>query len=290
MSKPNYLVIGVNGSVGSALYEFFLNKGETIYGTTQRLQSVSNESIFYLNLLDNFATWPFHYLHFDVVFLCAGICSMAFCEDDPLGTRKVNIDGMTTWAKYFAERGSFIVYLSTNQVFSGREPFAASSSLYQPLNEYGRQKAEVEAWIKSLRLNAAIVRLTKVIPKRFPLLQTWVNQLKLGQEIEAFDDMQLAPVALRQVVHIIAIIGEKRQAGCYQISGAEDISYYQLAYYLADRLNGSKKLVRAVSAIDKGIKNIFLPKFTSLDFFETTLLCGHRPPVFSEVVDECCDF
>ncbi len=288
--KPhNYLVVGVNGTIGSALFAQLQLSGASVWGTTQRSSSANQPSIFYLNLLDSPSTWQFPDVNFDVVYLCAGICRMALCEEDPVGTCKVNIDGMVALARRLSDAGAFIVFLSTNQVFSGQSSFVAEDAVYQPLNEYGRQKSVVEILIRQHCPQSAIVRLTKVVEPNMQMIKNWIDRLKQHQSIEAFHDMVLAPVALRQVVEVLISLGDKQLAGCYQISGAEDVSYLDVANFLAQSLECPSSLVQPVSAIEKGIKKTFLPLFTTLSCSSTIAMCGQKPPHFSDVVHECFD-
>jgi len=283
----NYLVVGVNGTIGAALFARLQSTETTVWGTTQRQSSEPSPNIFYLNLLD--AAWSFPPIKFDVAYLCAGICRMSLCEDDPSGTYKVNVEAMTALANHLSQQGTFVVYLSTNQVFFGDESFVSPHAPYQPLNEYGRQKALVETAIKTNNPNSAIVRLTKVVEPNMALIKNWMTRLQDNQIVEAFHDMMLAPVALRQVLDVLISVGQKNTAGCYQVSGAEDVSYYDLALILADRLGCSPALVHSVSAEKNGMRKIFLPRFTTLDCSSTIALCGAKSPQISDVLRECFD-
>jgi dTDP-4-dehydrorhamnose reductase len=283
----NHLVVGANGNIGSALFSRLKASGAAVWGTSKRSCVESQENIIAFNLLEPSFTWSFANHNFDVAYLCAGVCRMALCEDDPIGTSKINIDGMTNLAKYLAEKGTFIVFLSTNQVFSGESSHVLEEASYQPLNEYGRQKAVVEQYIREHCPRSAIVRLTKVVEPKMQLIQQWIEKLQQHEPLDAFHDMTLAPVALRQVLDVLVKVGEAKRPGCYQVSGAKDVSYFELAKYVAKRLGASEDLVRSVSALDKGIKKTFLPRFTTLSCSSTIALCEQKPPSFSEVVQEC---
>ena len=284
-----HLVLGANGIIGSALFSRLQSTGVSTWGTTRRSNATPQQNMLPFDLLDPPATWPFANHHFDVVYLCAGICRMSLCEDDPIGTSKINIDGMMTAAKQLSDQGAFIVFLSTNQVFAGSEAFVPENAPDQPLNEYGRQKSIVEQQIRAHCPRSAIVRLTKVVEPNMPMIKNWIERLQQHQPIEAFHDMMLAPVSLRQVLDVLIRVGEEKQNGCYQVSGAEDVSYLDVANYLATRLESKSTLVHPVSAIDKGIKKTFLPRFTTLSCSSTIAICGQKPPHFSEVVQECFD-
>lgn len=274
--------------IGSSLFARLQAMSIPVWGSThQPAAAIAKNNIFYLNLLDPPSAWQFPTISFDVVYLCAGVCRLALCEENSAAARKVNIDGMIALARYFANAGAFIVYLSTNQVFSGNEPCVLPSATYQPQNEYGRQKMQAEELLKAHCQHLAIIRLTKVIAQSTSLIANWISCLRQHQLIHAFHDMVLAPVSLNQVLDVMISIGHGKQAGCYHVSGAQDVSYYDIAVYLAKCLQQSELLVQATSAIEHGMQKSFLPRFTTLDCSSTIAICGSKPPQFTEVMQEC---
>lgn len=285
-NRKRYLIVGVNGAIGSALFARLSALGEAVWGTTLRHEAVS-DSIFYLNLLDPVESWQFPDVQFDVVYLCAGICRMHLCDDDPVQTSKVNIDGMVRLASYLSDHGAFLIYLSTNQVFFGDRPFIEEGAKYAPLNEYGWQKSQAEQLIMSKCNQTAVVRLTKVVEPGMQLIASWIEKLKRRQHIEAFQDMMLAPVSLRLVLDVLVKLGVEPKAGYYHLSGQRDVSYYDVALYLAQLLGCDKTLITPVKAIEKGMKKTHVPQFTSMSCSSTIAYCGITPPDFNEVLSEC---
>jgi len=292
MSVRNHLVVGIKGTIGSALFNHLRllaqTTGDSVWGTTHKEEVVKQPQIFHLNLLDSSAS-KLPDERMDVAYLCAGVCKMALCENDPAGTYKANVEGMAALARRLSDAGAFIVYVSTNQVFSGDEPYVLPDAPYRPLNEYGRQKSQIETLIRTYCPRSSIVRLTKVIEPEMPLIKNWIDLLTRHQPVQSFHDMMLAPVTLRQVIDVLVKVGQKQQPGCYQVSGAEDVSYYALACYLAQQLDRPLSLVQSLSAMDAGIKKSFLPRFTTLNCSSTITLGGETPPQFSDVVHECFD-
>jgi dTDP-4-dehydrorhamnose reductase len=286
-TQRNHLVVGMNGTIGSALFGRLQLLGANVVGTTQRQSTASQPHIQYLSLQDA-STWQSD-RRVDVVYLCAGICRMALCEEDPEATYKVNVDATLALAQYYSMQGSFIVYLSTNQVFSGDQPFMRADAEYGAQNEYGRQKASIEHLLQQHCPQLAIARLTKVVEPGFALIQNWITSLTQNQPVRAFYDMMLAPVSLRQVVDIMIKIGEQPQAGIYQISGAEDVSYFELASYMAAQLSRPSELIQSANAQEGGMRKSFLPRFTTLDCSSIISSFDESPPHYSEVLKECFD-
>ena len=212
--------------------------------------------------LENPDAWP-ELPVADVTYLCAAITKLDLCENNPDATRIINVERLQKIAKKLLTRGSFVVFLSSNQVFDGSMPARDADDETCPINNYGKQKAEFERWLLTSRKPAAILRLTKVLSEPLPIIHTWKKSLLAGKSIEAFDDLVMAPITLASTITALEQIGQKKRAGIFQLSG-EDISYFQLAKKLAKSLDVSESLVSPISAQSKGILLQFLPQFGSL--------------------------
>jgi dTDP-4-dehydrorhamnose reductase len=214
---------------------------------------------------------------------------MSECEAHPDATYHLNVTKMFELIHILDGLGAHIIYLSTNQVFSGVEPYASATTSYNPPNEYGRQKVAIETLIKTHCKKWTVIRLTKVVSFRLPLFQNWLARLQQQLSIEAFYDMTMAPIALNQVVNVLIKLGEKKIVGCYQLSGTMDISYYDFAKQLSCQINQPAHFVKPVSAIKNGIHKNFLPPYTTLDCLNTIALCGVMSLQPADVLNICLE-
>ncbi len=203
------------------------------------------------------ATWP-DVAGYDVAFFCAAMARMNVCEDDPAGTAHINVTQTIKLLEKLVQQGIHPIFLSTDKVFDGAKPHIEASAPVNPQNEYGRQKAQVEAWCKA-QSRATVLRLSKVIGPVMPLFDQWQAQWAKGEVAEAFGDMTLAPVWIEDVVDAMIEIGARGRFGIEQISGAEDMTYADMARKLAP----NPALVKAISYREKGIPENFVPHYTS---------------------------
>lgn len=210
-------------------------------------------------------SWP-NLPQADAAFLCAAITKLEACENDPAGTALINVDHMQEVASELLSRGIYTVFLSSNQVFDGSKPRRLADEVPCPLNVYGAQKAEMEAWLMSGLHCASVLRLTKVITSSpLPVLAHWETDLKAGNSIEAFTDLSFSPIPLASVVQAMVQLGRDKEEGIFQLSGAQEISYYEIALALATRLKISRNKVIPISATSKGIRPQFLPQHGTLE-------------------------
>lgn len=258
MKQP--LIIGAQSTIGAALYKKLDARGD-VAGTTRRKNAAP---LIALDLADDPASWP-QLPECDVAFLCAAQTKLDACAKNPEYTRLINVTHMKTLADRLAKQGAYVIFLSTNQVFDGEKPFRKADEPVSPRNEYGRQKADFEKWLLDSKHNAAVLRLTKVIAHRLPILDQWQQKLSNGEVIEAFGDLSFAPLGINAVIKGMLSLAEKKQRGIYQLSGTADVSYFRIAQEWAQRLNASEVLIKESSALAAGIPMEFLPRHGTLD-------------------------
>lgn len=260
MSTPRQvLVVGKESSLGAALIARLAARGDQVSATTRRRDGDG----LYLDLADSPATWQLP-VGLTTAYVCAGITSIQDCETRSEETARINVQGPVELCRRLARSGVFSVVFSSNLVFDGELPRARTDDPVRPQCVYGRQKAALECALRQEGLPCAIVRLTKVLDPAQSLFGHWTELLLSGRPIEAFTDMMMAPVTLAHAVTASLAAGDRRQPGLTHVSAQADISYYQAARRLAERLLADVSLVRAVSATRRTPATVFVPKHTAL--------------------------
>jgi dTDP-4-dehydrorhamnose reductase len=227
------LVVGGDSSIGRAVVAELESRGRQVAATSRRPGRHPS-----LDLAQPPATWEIPALSCALV--AAGIGSLAACEADEPLARAVNVTAVAA----LTHRISFVLVLSTTQVFVGDRPHYHADTPVCPANAYGRIKAEAEAVV--LAAGGAVLRLGKVLSPHLPLVQDFVATLKAGGTVEAFADMVLAPVTLGQVAAMAADILVCRLAGIHHLSGDRDITYAEMARLMAAEVGSGQ--VREISA------------------------------------------
>ncbi|PIG81043.1 NAD dependent epimerase/dehydratase family protein [Aspergillus arachidicola] len=81
-----------------------------------------------------------------IIIHCAANRSPDMCEQDPEKARRVNVEATRTLAEEASSRGAFLIYISTDYVFPGKEgeaPYEADAETNPP-NLYGQLKRDGE--------------------------------------------------------------------------------------------------------------------------------------------------
>ena len=272
------LVIGSNSYIGSALVSYLKLKNKPVFGTTRYPHTINNYTI-YLDLTQDVSKWncPFP---IEIAIICAGITSLKECKKNPQLTAHINVHGILALIKNLVEKGIFVIFLSSNQVFDGSIPFRHPNDSFSPITEYGHQKAEVERQIIQWKESISIIRLTKVVSPQVQPFKTWTQLLKNGKIVNPFSNMALCPIPLPFVIKVLHHIAQLRLPGILQVSGKRDFSYAEAAFMGAKLLKAPPHLIQPIEVNHSDDEPIC--KYTSLNTDCLKSILKLSPPDFSQ--------
>jgi dTDP-4-dehydrorhamnose reductase len=220
--------------------------------------------------------------------LCAGITSLAACQDDPTGTRRVNVEGKSALVNQLLRGGAHIIYLSTSAVFDGSVAFSPVDAPQNPVTEYGRQHTELERRLQALGDSVSIIRFTKIIGPELPLLSGWVQSLKCGKLVNPYSDMVMAPIPVSFAVEVIDKAAESSINGIFHASGNYDVTYADAASFFAETLGADPDLVQPINSAKGGWDRGPLPSHSTLDNSRISSEFGIEQPDVWETLREVC--
>lgn len=275
------LVAGGDGLIGAALVRRLRRDGVRVHSTSRR--PVVSRGTFQVDLAAP-DTWP-ELPQVDAAVLCAANTSIGACAGDPAATAAVNVAGLCALADRLAAKADMVLLLSSNQVFDGTAARRGRDDRHCPVCEYGRQKAAAEAHVLGLR-GGAVLRLTKVLTPDLPLLSNWVASLASGRPVTPFDNFPLAPVTAGFAVDTIMDIISGCAPGVYQASGADDLTYVDLARALAAHVGADPVLVTPVQAVPAALGFERLPRFSTLEMDVEEARFGRAAPSSDGVLEE----
>lgn len=270
-----HLVVGAAGMIGEALARSLRSSSEKVVGADLWRDNLGSEKIF-LNLSSDPSEWKLPQ-RIKTAYICAGITRLEDCRRDPVGSSRVNVAGTLNLVEALISKGTFIVFLSSNQVFDGTIPNVSALQPQNPINEYGRQKAAVEKVLSQWPELTAIVRLTKVVGPD-SIFSGWAQSLRQGQPIRPFTDMVVSPVLLATVVSILKLIGDQRLGGIWQISGEHDVSYCDAAMIGGKIMGVDLNLIRPWTIAEAGLDLEANPANTTMDTDRIRNDFGLAPP------------
>lgn len=291
-SSKKILIVGGNGFIGNALVKSFSNTNTEIIFTTNRIGNIKTNSI-HLNLSDNQEKWE---IPDDIgsAVICTGITKLEICERNIDFSHFINVEQTSKLVKLLLCKNIFTLYLSSNQVFNGEHKNTFPDSKYSPVNNYGKQKVEIEEFITSNEENWGILRLSKVLDESFPLFREWINKLETKQPITVFDDLYIAPLHIENVISVIKAILEKKQNGITQFSAESDISYFRIMENICRDYGYNHNPINKTNYKSK--LNFNVPKYSTLDSCTVNEKFGFKRPstektlkrIFSNIICAKC--
>jgi dTDP-4-dehydrorhamnose reductase len=197
----------------------------------------------------------------------AAITKIDRCEAEKDLTRKINVGGTLELIKQLVSEGIKPIFFSSDYVFDGISGNYADDAPTNPITEYGRQKAEVEARIDEItKGNYLIVRLSKVFSLNKgdgSLLDEMASALANGDTIRAAYDQIFCPTLISDVISAVAYLQSKGITGIINVCSQESWSRYDLAVLLAEKMGIERSRISKVSLDEIGFK-ANRPKNTSM--------------------------
>lgn len=223
----------------------------------------------------------------DAVYLCAAVTDMRACQNEPVATRRVNVDNTIELMRRLAAGGAHMVFFSTSQVFDGVSPAPAEDAVPNPRNEYGAQKLAVERAVARFDLPVAILRITKVVGERpTGVLGTWRRTLAGDGPIVAADNLALSPVAVADVGSLARRLAAGRHRGIWHFGAADSLGYVEAARLMAERVGQPAVRVRGEALTEAQVPSILRLGNERLACGKVESLLGIAPRPSREVLAE----
>lgn len=249
------LVTGGTGLLGKGMVETGI-PGYRIVSLHQRSYAVvdSQAKHLVLDIRDRRAVERLFAQHkFDAVIHAAGIASVDYVEKHYAESLESNIVGTLNITSACRKAGVYLVYISTNAVFDGKSPPYRETDAINPVNKYGRLKAECERLVSETLREFCIMRpilmygWNHIVAR--PNTVTWIyDKLIRGEKIEVVDDIYENPLFNHQCGHALWNAVRKRPGGVFHLAGKDAVSRYQFALKIAKAFELDAALIRRVGS------------------------------------------
>lgn len=219
----------------------------------------------------------------DWIVLAAAYTDVDGCELNPALAASVNTQGAVHVARAATECHSRLLFVSTDYVFDGRgtSPYTTSDHR-QPINEYGKSKAQAEEKILGIIPGACIVRTSWLYGpggKCFP--DTILKLAETRPEIEVVNDQRGSPTYTFDLADAITQLCRSNASGIIHATNRGDCTWYDFASEIL-RQAGSSIRVRPTTS-DRFIRPAERPKYSVLSLASLNAY-GISMPVWKETI------
>ena len=226
-------IVGASGFIGRIMFEYLSREHET-YGS---FYSNPVEGLIHLDMTDLKAVKEIlTSLKPDVIIHPAANPNVEYCEEHPMETWQVNVEGSKNIIETAREIGAKFVYFSSDYVFDGTNGPYSEDDVPNPINEYGLQKLAVEKLVANSLDNYLIIRITVVYGwersgKNFVV--GLINNLKKGRSMKVPCDQIGSPTYANNMVQAVKELIEADKTGIYHVAGTDVMDRYTFAKNVA---------------------------------------------------------
>jgi len=237
------LILGGSGMVGIHLVKLLQKKNE-IYSTYFHNKFHSNDkkvNIESKQELENI----FQYVNPDIVInLCGVYKNLDFCEKNKELTMNVNGLALKPISNLANKFDSFLITISTDQVFDGKSGNYKESNKTCPINHYGKTKAEGEKIVQKIAEKYCIVRTSLLWGKnqiRDTFSEFILNEIRGDKKLKLIQDQITTPTYIENFCEMLCEVVEKEIYGIIHLSGPEKLSKYEFGQKFLDKCGLSEK-------------------------------------------------
>jgi len=151
--------------------------------------------------------------------------------------------------------GADLIHISTDAVFSGRNPPYSETATPHPVHSYGVAKRRVEEDIATRLPDAAVIRTSLIVhldPSRPDGATAWVvDANRRGERVTLFEDEFRTAVRLVDLVDVLLALVERpsdRRRGIWHVAGPERLSRTELGAIVATAFDLDVALIDTASA------------------------------------------
>lgn len=200
----------------------------------------------------------------DWVVLTAAYTDVDGCEGNQTLATSVNTQGAANAAKAVRDNKAKLLFISTDYVFNGRKtsPYETTDPR-DPINVYGRTKAEAEVRILDLLPEACVVRTSWLFGpwgKCFP--DTILKLASSRSEIDVVEDQHGCPTYTFDLAEAIIKLCQDDAKGIVHCTNAGVCSWYEFASEIV-RQAGAKTTVRPTTS-DRFVRPAARPSYSVL--------------------------
>ena len=154
---------------------------------------------------------------------------------------KINYIGIKKIFEKAIKEKIFIVFISSNVVFSGKKKFYKVSDKPSPNSNYGKLKLKIENFLKKQpKKSFCILRLTKIYSKKGGIIYNWKRKINLKQKIHLNCSFKISPLAVENISKYLFKIIIKKKNGIYHLSNKKE---FTLKEFLNEKIGEYKNLV-----------------------------------------------
>jgi dTDP-4-dehydrorhamnose reductase len=170
-----------------------------------------------------------HALKPDLLIHCAALSRTKDCEQNPDEARRINIE-VTVYLAQLSRDIPFI-FLSSGEVFDGKNGWYGETDEPNPINVYGKTKLEAEQAVLQ-NLGHTVVRIvltagTSATGDR-SFAEDMCRAANAGKDVPLYADEFRCPLPAGVIARAVWELVDRKQPGLYHLGGSERLSRWEI--------------------------------------------------------------
>lgn len=276
-----FLITGGSGLLGSKVAEKAVREGYEIYSGYNQHEARAGIPVKLDVCKRDVMHKVFNEIKPEIVVHTAALTNVDKCEEEKELAWKVDVEGTKNIVEFSRKHKAFLIYISTDYVFSGEEGMYKETDETRPINYYGATKLEGEKIVNALMAEWCIAR-PSVIYGSVPAagkvnFALWVlDKLRKGESVKIIMDQYVSPTLNTNLAEMIIEVASRRLTGIYHLAGATPINRYGFARLLAETFELDKNLIKPAKSAEMEWK-AKRPKNTSLNVEKASKTLSKKP-------------
>jgi len=208
----------------------------------------------------------------DFIIHTAAMTNVDQCETEREACWKQNVDAVKYLVEAAEKNNAFLIHLSTDFIFDGKEGPYTEKAKGAPLSYYGDSKLAAEEIVFASNIKWAIARTVLVYGIAHDMSRSniilWVKKsLEDGKNINVVDDQFRSPTLAEDLAMGCYLIMKREATGIFNISGKDFLTPYEMAiktadFFKLDKTDSSKfkqpavRPLRTGFVIDKAVNQL----------------------------------
>jgi dTDP-4-dehydrorhamnose reductase len=266
-------ITGGSGLLGSKIAEIALRKHEVYAGYCHNKPEFGEPIKF--DLTKDTDLEVVYKIKPEVIIHTAALTNVDECETDKELAYRINAEGTKRVAAIAKELETFLVYVSTDYVFSGDKGMYKEDDEPNPISYYGYTKLMGEKYCDYVA-RPCVIYGAKPASGKINFALWLIDKLRNREEVKIVTDQFITPTLTTNFAKMLLEVAERELKGIFHLAGTTRVSRYDFALRIADKFGLDKDLVIPSRMVElRWIAS--RPKDSSLDTSKASRYLKEKP-------------